>query len=96
MFKISRKDSVELARVNFPISNIILKISVYIIDDDLPILLSLADMDNLGIYFNNLIVQLIQHSPQEKRIVTRSYRHPFVHWDPLQQSFFTYTELKTL
>lgn len=93
---ISGKDSVGCARVVFLMNEILLEISVPIIDEYLPITLSLADMDELSIYFNNLSNDVIHQSSQEKTTVKRFYGHPFVHWDPLQQSFFTYTELKRL
>ena len=95
-FGISGKDSVGRARVKFPIKNIMLEFSVQIVDDDLPILLLLADMDRLGIFFNNLQNHLIHHHSKERTINSRFFGHPFIRWDPLQQCFFTYTELKRL
>lgn len=80
----------------FSINGILLDFEIHIIEDDLPILLSLADMDRLGIYFNNLTNRLVHHHSKQFTIVKRLFGHPFIQWDPLQQAVFRYTELKRL
>lgn len=95
-FGISGTDSIGRARVQFPIKGIMLEFSMHVIDDDLPILLSLADMDKLGIYYNNLTNSVIHQSSKERMEVTRFYGHPFLRWDPTLCCFFTYKELKRL
>jgi hypothetical protein len=50
-------------------------------------LLSLADMDKLGVYFNNLIdriVTLIGEAP-----VVRRFGYPFLLWDTALRSYIT-------
>ena len=77
-FGISGKQSVGRARVKFPINGIVLEFSLHVIEDNVPILLSLADMDRLGIYFNNLTNRLIHCASKESTFVQRAYGHPFI------------------
>lgn len=95
-FGISGKMSVGRARMKLPINHLVLEFCLYIIDGDLPILLSLADMDKLGIFYNNLRDVLVHQHTNESTEVMRFFAHPFVRWNPLQHCFFTYTELKRL
>lgn len=64
-FGISGKVSIGLAEVKFPINEIILSLNIHIIDDDVPLLLSLADMDRLGIFYNNLNEVIVHEASAE-------------------------------
>jgi hypothetical protein len=50
-------------------------------------LLSLADMDELGVYFNNLTNFLI--TPTGKVLVIRRFSYSFLLWDTSLQGFIT-------
>lgn len=95
-FGISGRISIGCAIVKFPMNKIILQFNIHIIDDDVPLLLSLASMDRLRIFDKNLTNLLLHNRSEETTQVKRFYGHPLICWDALQQSFFTYTELKRL
>lgn len=62
---ISGRTSVSRAKVQFPIKKINLEFNTHIIDDDLPLLFSLAEIDRLDVYFNNLSNQLVNNPSGE-------------------------------
>jgi hypothetical protein len=93
------------------ISSIKMDISVvgtaefHVVRADTPFLLSLADMDTLGVYYNNLKDVLI--SPIQSIPVIRQFGHPFLLWGHSLQAhinhsfdnnpcFLTTTELRRL
>ena len=61
------------------------QVEFYIMAAKTPFLLSLADMDNLGVYFNNLQDLLV--TPQGNIPVIRRFGHCFLLWDTFLQSF---------
>lgn len=95
-FGISGKLLIGQARAQFPLSDIILEVSMHIIDDDVPLLLSLADMARLGFYAKNQVDQLVHPKFVEATQVKRHHGHPFISWHELHQSFFNHTELQRL
>ena len=52
-----------------------------------PFLLSLADMDKLGVYFNNLTNRIV--TPTGEVPVVRRFGHSFLLWDTALRSFIT-------
>jgi len=54
-FGIGTTSSIGLTIVDTPIS----QVQFHIVKSDTPFLLSLADMDHLGVYFNNLTNSLV-------------------------------------
>lgn len=91
-----KSSSVGRTKTKFPIWGIILESTMHVINEELPILLSLSDINPLGIYLNNLRDELIQHNYKDMADIERFFGYPFIRWDPVQQSFFTVTELKRL
>jgi hypothetical protein len=64
-------------------------ITFHIVEVNTPFLLCLNDFDRLGIYFNNLINEIVQyeHTSKERRHpVIRRYGHAFLLWKMLIQS----------
>lgn len=72
------------------------KFCILSIDEDLRPFLSYDDMDRLWIYFNNLNNQQIHENSGGMTKILCFHGHPFVHYDALTWSFFTYMELKRL
>lgn len=77
-FGISGKKSVGGACMKLPINHLVLEFSLHIINGDLPILLSLADIDKLGIFYNNLRDVFVHHHTNENADVMRFFYHPFI------------------
>lgn len=77
-------------------NKIILQFNIHIIEVSVPLLLSLADMNRLGIFYNSLTSQLVHSEAGKTTQIERFYGHPFIRWYALQHSFFTYAELKRL
>jgi hypothetical protein len=85
-------------------------LAFHVIEADTPFLLSLHNLDKIGVYFNNLTNQLVQG--QTTWLVIRKYGHPFLIWgnslslyytsiflnseDALLESQLTKTELQQL
>jgi hypothetical protein len=64
-------------------------ITFHIVGVNISFLLCLDDFDRLGIYFNNLINQIVQHehtSMEKHHLVIRRYEHAFLLWKMLIQS----------
>ncbi len=59
-------------------------ITFHIIRINIPFLLCLNDFDELNIYFNNLINEIVQH--EKRPLVIRRYDHAFLLWKMLIQS----------
>ncbi len=57
-------------------------ITFHVVEANISFLLSLADLDRLGVYFNNLTNELIQDRPQidlkNRHSVIRRYGHAFL------------------
>ncbi|RFU25514.1 hypothetical protein B7463_g10820, partial [Scytalidium lignicola] len=78
-FGIGSTSSISSIMVTTPIG----QIEFHIVQADIPFLLSITDMDHLGIYLNNLTNNLV--TPQGEIPIVRRFGHPFVLWKiPLQ------------
>ena len=62
-------------------------IEFHIVKADTPFLLCLADMDRLGVYFNNIDNSLVMKSTRIP--VIRRFDHPFLLWESSLNSFIT-------
>ena len=71
-FSISLSSSLGSTLVNTPIG----QVRFHIFNTDTPFLLSLADIDKLKVYFDNLRNILV--SPQGDVLVVRRFGHPFL------------------
>lgn len=79
------------------------KVQFHVVDADIPFLLSIADMDYHGVYFNNVNNVLVSKTGTYP--VTRRFGHPFLLWKTHLPStahelgpecYLTYTELRRL
>ncbi len=61
-FGVGEADGIGIAALSFPVGPVLLTIDILVVDADVPILLSLADMDRLHISYNNLDDKLT-HAP---------------------------------
>ncbi|KAI9034737.1 GAG-pre-integrase domain-containing protein, partial [Aspergillus affinis] len=94
-FGIGITSSIGSAKVSTPIGNI----QFHIVNADTPFLLCLADMDNLGIYYNNLKNVIVTPKPATpfnsatKSLVEipviRRFGHPFLLWNSALSSYLT-------
>jgi len=75
-FGIGSTSSIGSAIVNTLIS----QVEFYIMTANTPFLLSLADMDKLRVYFNNLTNSLVT-STSNSILVVRRFGHSFLLWD---------------
>lgn len=96
LFGIGKTESIGTAIIQFPVGKVILSFTVHIVKADIPMLLCLQDMDNLGIHFNNLTNRVTHENSKQSTLVTRQNGHPFIEWNPLLQCFFTEQELRRL
>ena len=67
------------------LTTLIGKVKFHIIKANTPFLLSLANLDRLKVYFNNLENTLV--TPSKSFLVVQCYRHPFLLWNTSLQSF---------
>lgn len=95
-FGVSSTVSEGTAEVSFPFNKLCFKISMHIVPEDVQLLLSLADMDLLGIFYNNIEDKLFHNASGESITVTRFYDHPFLHSNPVLQCLFAEKELRRL
>ena len=82
----------------------------HVIEADTPFLLSLHDMDKLGIRYDNLADEIVRPSDNKRLPIFRSFGHPFMVWNlpfstlsasflsalPPMESFLTELELRRL
>ncbi len=80
-FGIGTTSSIGSATVTTPIG----QVEFHIVQADTPFLLSLADMDQLGVYLNNLTNTLV--SPSGNVPVVRRFGHLFLLWNASLESF---------
>jgi hypothetical protein len=81
-FGIGSTSSIGSTKVETPIG----QVEFHIMTANTPFLLSLADMDKLGVYFNNLTNSLVT-STGNSVLVVRRFGHSFLLWDTSLQSF---------
>lgn len=85
-----------IAKCYFVIESQIMNFDLHIVEADIPLLLSLADLDRLKLVYNNLN-DTLTHIPTKSRAkITRTFGHPFILWDPFRQCLFTESELRRL
>lgn len=77
LFGISSTSSLKTAEIGFLISHILLKFSIHLINDDVPLLLPLVDMDRLNIQYDNLTETFIHALSGAYAQVTRHFSHLF-------------------
>lgn len=95
-FGVSATSSKGIVNITLTFNNLMIKVKMYNIDEDIPLLLSLANMDQADIFYINLYDKLIQPESGEVFSVTRFYPHPFLLWNPFMSCVFTETELRRL
>ncbi len=79
-----------------PIGGITLTFDLHVDDAEVLILLSLADMGRIKLYYNNL-TDFLHHTPSGACAkVTRQFGHPFIIWSVFAESLFTESELRRL
>jgi hypothetical protein len=82
-FGIGSTSSIGSAMIHTPIG----QVEFHIVEADTPFLLSLADMDKLQVYLNNL--QNVLVTPNGNVPVVRRFGHSFLLWDTTLQVFLT-------
>ena len=83
-FGIGSTSSIGSTKVDTPIG----QVEFHIMLTKTPFLLSLADMDKLGVYFNNLTNYLVTSTGKHVPVVRR-FGYSFLLWDTALQSFIT-------
>lgn len=82
--------SIGTALCSFPLGHLVLQFKMHVLPDtDLAILLSLRDMDELGVYFNNLTNTVRHPASGATAMVTGEYGHPFLQWSNISICMFT-------
>lgn len=81
LFGIGSELSKGTATVEFPLGDLCLSFDVHIVNADVPLLMSIDDIERLGVYLNNWTDELVHALSGQTAIVTRKYGHPFVYWD---------------
>lgn len=66
---------------------------MHITDEDVPLLLSLADMDRKGIFYRIFEDSLVHQESGEFATVTPIFEHIFLHWHYFMEFLFTEAEL---
>ncbi len=84
-FGIGSTSSMGSICVETPIGSIIF----HVVDADTPFLLSLTDMDHLGVYYDNVQDLLVKHNARFP--VSRRFGHPFLLWGPFLSASATFS-----
>lgn len=95
-FAIGFSQSKGVARIFSPIGPHWLPFEVHIVNADIHILLSIDDVDRLGLSLNNLGDALIHSDSGFRDRIYRINGHPFVQWNPHTACFLTTVELRRL
>lgn len=56
-----------------------MQFELHVVSTNVPILLSIEDMDHLGVFFNNLTSQLVHLKSRKSAVVSQVGGHPFLH-----------------
>lgn len=96
MFGKGTEKSTGVAEINFPFNNLIMSLKISNVESDIPIILSLSDMDRLGVYYDNKLDKLVYRTSGTSIDVTREYGNAFVTWNPMTECYLTYQELSRL
>lgn len=84
------------AKISFPANKMCLKFDEQIVRADVPILISLEDMDRMKVYLNNTTNKVVHVPSGITADVIRTNGHPFVLWNPTVNCIFTEGELRRL
>lgn len=95
-FGIGSETSKGTANISFPLGDLWLSFDVHIVTADVPILLGLPHMDELGIYFNNLTDEIVHTASGQSIKAIRKFGHAFIQWNPFLSCHFTKVELRRL
>lgn len=80
-FGIGSASSIGTSPYGFPIKYVVMKVNMHIIDADVPLLLSFADMDKHRIRLDNLKSKLYHEESAALAVITRHHGHPFRQWN---------------
>lgn len=95
-FGIGETKAIGTASCIFPVDNIWFTIVMYVVDVDVPILLSLVDMDRLCLAYDNTVNILTHKQSGAQAKIQRIFGHPFLRWSPTLQCICNTTELRRL
>lgn len=90
-FEIGSTKFLGMTSIYFPIGHILLSFDKHVINANNPILLSVDEMDPLGIYLNNIDKNLVQQVSVLKFWIARTRGHPFITWNHRTFCFRTKT-----
>lgn len=85
-----------VATCKIPMNALVLSIDIHVVDTDVPILLSLADMNKYQIYYDNTKDLLIHKKSGSTARVQLKFGHPFIVWNPQLNCLYTKAELTRL
>lgn len=85
-----------MAAIPFSAGNFSFSFDVHVVLTDTPILLSIEDMDRLGIYFDNLDNSVVYKCSDESSKVSMTGGHPFIFWNPHITCMLTTIEVRRL
>lgn len=95
-FGVALPISIGTATIIFPIKHIALRIRMHTVEADVPLLLSLVDMDGLRPSYNNL-ANVLHHKPARAfTSIVRRHGYPFIQRNAKLNSVFTQIELRRL
>lgn len=75
---------------------IMISFDIHILKADLPIILSIEDMENMGIFLDNLSNLLQNYRLGRSIPVIGKVGHPFGTWNPFQEFFFSKLQIRRL
>ncbi len=93
-FGIGTTRSKGVARITLPFNGINLFYDAHVVDGDVPLRFSLADMHNL--HFKNITNQLYHIPCGTSVTIIRQFGHPFYLWQPMLHTLFAEIELRRL
>lgn len=91
-FGISGVLSLGTAEISFPIEKLTFNFPVHILGIYVPLLISLFDMDRLGVRYNKLEHKLLYPASGMSVRTARQFGHPFITWDSAMLCYFTKNE----
>jgi len=95
-FGMGKTISQGVAECEIIVGELRLSFEIHVVDADVPLLFSLADMDKHKVFYNNLVDKLIHAPTGAFGRVRRKFGHPFLYWNPLYHCMYTEPELRRL
>lgn len=95
-FTIGTTISSGVGNISFPFGNLWMSFDLHVVDDNTPILHSVADMDRLDVYSQNLNILLIRHDYGYTAGIVRLDGRPYVRWNNDTVLHSTFSELRIL